>query len=60
MPQFIYKGKVKDWEKQFKKEFGEISPDTTLDDVVKKKKESTLGNHVDNFIKERKDVDRGK
>lgn len=59
MPQFIFRGKVKDWEKEFKKEFGDITPDTTLQDVVNHKRESTLGNHVDTFIKEKNDANRG-
>ena len=48
----IIKGKAKDWEKQFKKEFGGLPSNATLDDVVKHKA-STLGNHVDSFIKEK-------
>ena len=52
MPQFTYSGKAKDWEKQFKKEFGGLPSDATLDDVVKNKA-SILGNHVDSFIKEK-------
>ena len=48
----IIKGKVKNWQEQFKKEFGGLPSDATLDDVVKHKA-SILGNHVDAFIKER-------
>lgn len=48
----IIKGKAKDWQELFKKEFGGLPSDTTLDDVVKHKA-SILGNHVDAFIKER-------
>ena len=48
----IIKGKTKDWKEQFKKEFGGLPSDATLDDVVKHK-ESILGNHVDSFIKEK-------
>ena len=48
----IIKGKAKDWKEQFKKEFGGLPSDTTLDDVVKHKA-SILGNHVDSYIKEK-------
>ena len=48
----IIKGKAKDWEEQFKKEFGGLPSNATLDDVVKHKA-SILGNHVDSFIKEK-------
>ena len=48
----IIKGKTKDWEKQFKKEFGGLPSNATLEDVVKHKG-SILGNHVDSFIKEK-------
>ena len=48
----IIKGKAKDWEEQFKKEFGHLPESATLDDVVANKA-STLGNHVDSFIKEK-------
>ena len=48
----IIKTKAKDWEEQFKKEFGGLPSDTTLNDVVKQKA-SILGNHVDSFIKEK-------
>ena len=48
----IIKTKAKDWEEQFKKEFGGLPSDTTLSDVVKHKG-SMMGNHVDSFIKER-------
>jgi hypothetical protein len=52
MPLFTFVGKAKDWEKQFKNEFGGLPSDTTLEDVVKNKG-SILGNHVDSFIKEK-------
>ena len=48
----IIKSKAKDWQEQFKKEFGGLPSDATLDDVVKHKA-SILGNHVDSFIKEK-------
>ena len=48
----IIKCKAKDWQEQFKKEFGALPSDATLDDVVKHKA-SILGNHVDSFIKEK-------
>ena len=48
----IIKGKAKDWKELFKKEFGGLPSDATLDDVVKHKA-SILGNHVDSFIKEK-------
>ena len=48
----IIKTKAKDWEEQFKKEFGGLPSDTTLNYVVKQKA-SILGNHVDSFIKEK-------
>ena len=48
----IIKSKAKDWQEQFKKEFGGLPSDATLGDVVKHKA-SILGNHVDAFIKER-------
>ena len=48
----IIKGKAKDWQELFKKEFGGLPSDTTLSDVVKHKG-SMMGNHVDSFIKER-------
>ena len=48
----IIKGKAKDWQELFKKEFGGLPSDATLDDVVKHKA-SILGNHVDSFIKEK-------
>ena len=51
MPLFTFVGKAKDWEKQFKKEFGGLPSDATLD--VVKHKGSILGNHVDSFIKEK-------
>ena len=52
MIQFTYVGKAKDWEEQFKKEFGHLPKSATLDDVVANKA-STLGKHVDSFIKEK-------
>ena len=48
----IIKCKSKDWEEQFKKEFGHLPKSATLDDVVANKA-STLGKHVDSFIKEK-------
>jgi hypothetical protein len=48
----IIKGKAKDWEEQFKKEFGGLPSDATLDDVVKHKA-SIYGEHVDRFHKEK-------
>ena len=48
----IIKTKAKNWEEQFKKEFGGLPSDTTLNDVVKHKA-PILGNHVDSFIKEK-------
>ena len=48
----IIKGKTKDWEKQFKKEFGGLPSDATLDDVVKHKA-SIYGEHVDRFHMEK-------
>ena len=44
----IIKGKAKNWKELFKKEFGGLPSDTTLEDVVKHKA-SILGNHVDRF-----------
>jgi len=52
MPLFTYVGKAKDWEEQFKKEFGHLPESATLDNVVANKA-STLGKHVDSFIKEK-------
>ena len=52
MPLFTYVGKAKDWEKQFKKEFGGLPSNATLDDVVKHKA-SIYGEHVDRFHKEK-------
>lgn len=48
----IIKGKNKDFDSLFKKEFGDLPPNATLKDVVKSKA-SIMGNHVDAFIKER-------
>ena len=48
----IIKGKAKDWQELFKKEFGGLPSNATLEDVVKHKG-SILGNHVDSFIKEK-------
>ena len=48
----IIKGKAKDWEKQFKKEFGGLPSNATLEDVVKHKA-SIYGEHVDRFHKEK-------
>ena len=52
MPLFTFVGKYKDWEKQFKKEFGGLPSDATLEDVVKHKA-SIYGEHVDRFHKEK-------
>ena len=52
MPVFTYVGKAKDWEEQFKKEFGGLPSDATLEDVVKHKG-SIYGEHVDRFHKEK-------
>ena len=52
MPLFTFVGKSKDWEKQFKKEFGGLPSDATLDDVVKYK-ESILGEQKDRLYKEK-------
>ena len=52
MPVFTYVGKAKDWEEQFKKEFGHLPKSATLDDVVKNKV-SIYGEHVDRFHKEK-------
>mgnify|MGYP005993172183 CR=1 FL=1 len=48
----ILKGKNKDFDTLFKKEFGGLPSNATLSDVVKHKG-SMMGNHVDSFIKER-------
>lgn len=48
----IIKGKAKDWKEQFKKEFGGLPSDATLEDVVKHKA-SIYGEHVDRFHKEK-------
>ena len=50
----IIKCKSKDWREQFKKEFGEITPDTTLQDVVNNQA-LIYGYHVEAFIREKKD-----
>jgi len=52
MPLFTYVGKAKDWEEQFKKEFGGLPSSATLDDVVKHKG-SIYGEHFDRFQKEK-------
>tara|TARA_R100001443_G_scaffold112070_1_gene125345 strand:+ start:313 stop:615 length:303 start_codon:yes stop_codon:yes gene_type:complete len=52
MPLFTFVGKSKDWEEQFKKEFGGLPSDATLDDVVKHKA-NIMGNHVSGFMKEK-------
>jgi predicted SpoU family rRNA methylase len=49
----IIKGKMKNWEKHFKKEFGAYPPNATLQDVANDRV-SMYGNHVDAFIKEKK------
>mgnify|MGYP006969483104 CR=1 FL=1 len=48
----ILKGKNKDFDSLFKKEFGGLPSNATLSDVVKHKA-SIYGKHVDAFIKER-------
>ena len=48
----IIKGKAKDWQELFKKEFGGLPSNTTLEDVVKHKA-SIYGEHVDRFHKEK-------
>ena len=48
----IIKGKAKDWKELFKKEFGGLPSNTTLEDVVKHKA-SIYGEHVDRFHKEK-------
>ena len=50
----IIKGKNKDFDTLFKKEFGGLPSNATFDDVVKHKA-SIMGNHVDSFIRERTD-----
>ena len=49
----IIKGKMKNWEEHFKKEFGAYPPNATLQDVANDRV-SMYGNHVDAFIKEKK------
>ena len=48
----IIKGKAKNWKELFKKEFGGLPSDATLEDVVKNRG-SILGEHVDRFHKEK-------
>ena len=48
----IIKFKAKDWEEQFKKEFGGLPSDATLEDVVVNKT-NVYGTHVQRFIKEK-------
>ena len=48
----ILRGKAKNWKEQFKKEFGGLPSDATLEDVVKNKG-SIYGEHVDRFQKEK-------
>ncbi len=49
----IIKCKSKDWKEHFKKEFGAYPPNATLQDVANDRV-SMYGNHVDAFIKEKK------
>ena len=48
----IIKCKAKDWEEQFKKEFGSLPKSATLEDVVVNKT-NVYGTHVQRFIKEK-------
>jgi hypothetical protein len=45
----IIKGKAKDWEKQFKKEFGGLPSDATLEDVVKYKEKANEQKNSSSF-----------
>lgn len=49
----IIKCKSKDWTEHFKKEFGAYPPNATLQDVANDRV-SMYGDHVDAFIKEKK------
>ena len=49
----IIKCKSKDWKEHFKNEFGAYPPNATLQDVANDRV-SMYGNHVDAFIKEKK------
>ena len=51
----IIKCKSKDWKEHFKKEFGAYPPNATLQDVANNGV-SMYGNHVEAFIREKKDV----
>ena len=50
----IIKCKSKDWKEHFKKEFGAYPPNATLQDVANNEV-SMYGNHVEAFIREKKD-----
>ena len=50
----IIKCKSKDWKEHFKKEFGAYPPNATLQDVANDRV-SMYGNHVEAFIREKKD-----
>ena len=50
----IMKCKSKDWKEHFKKEFGAYPPNATLQDVANNGV-SMYGNHVEAFIREKKD-----
>ena len=50
----IIKCKSKDWKEHFKKEFGAYPPNATLQDVANNRV-SMHGNHVEAFIREKKD-----
>ena len=50
----IIKCKSKDWKEHFKKEFGAYPPNATLQDVANNGV-SMYGNHVEAFIREKKD-----
>ena len=49
----IIKCKSKDWKEHFKKEFGAYPPNAALQDVANNKV-SMYGNHVEAFIREKK------
>ena len=49
----IIKCKSKDWKEHFKKEFGAYPPNAALQDVANNKV-SMYGNHVESFIREKK------
>jgi len=50
----IIKCKSKDWKEHFKKEFGAYPPNATSLQDVANDRVSMYGNHVDAFIKEKK------